>query len=172
MGHLDEATFETAIASCAKCAGTAFEVSTYIDRHLEVMLGDANDDGRWVHDGEKLIDGAYRVRCITCETVAYESADCPRCHRANGLADALGAMSRLEVPKRCPTCTGTELGIVGFAPATVRTGAGKPPPPTPTALLGEPSFHVIAIACDSCDWAVVADGCPLCGKAPPLRQRP
>ncbi len=171
MSHLDEPAFERAIASCAKCHGTTFDVATYVDRHLPVMLGERNNDGRWAHDGEKLIDGVYRITCVACGATAYDSPDCPRCHRAGALAEALDTESRLVVPKRCPTCKGTEVGVVGFAPATVRTGAGKPSP-SPNALLGEVGFHVIAIACDSCDWAIVADGCPLCGKAPPLRPRP
>jgi hypothetical protein len=30
----------------------------------------------------------------------------------------------------------------------------------------------VAFACDACDHAVVAEGCPLCGAAGPLRARP
>jgi hypothetical protein len=173
MGHLDEPTFERTIASCARCGGTAFEIATYIDRYFDVMLGERNDDGRWVYDGEKLIDGVYRVTCAApaCGALAFESADCPRCHRAGALADAIAATSRLAAPRRCPRCNDTELGVVGFAPAVVRTGAGKPAPAA-TALLGEPGFHVIALGCNGCDWAQAAEGCPLCGAAPPLRARP
>jgi hypothetical protein len=170
MGKLDEATFEKAIAGC-KCGVSAFEVHSYIDRAMTVMLGDRNDDGRWAHDGEKFIDGVFKITCIACRSEAFVTEDCPRCHRAAGLRDAAG-MSRLAVPKRCPECKGTELTITGFAPAVVRTGATARPQPTPTALLGEAGFHVVQVLCDSCDWVALAEGCPLCGGSGPLRARP
>jgi len=172
MGALDESSFATLIAGCTKCDAKAFEVSSYIDREISVMLGERNDDGRWVHDGEKFIDGVVRAVCLGCRDVAFETQDCPRCHREGGLADAVAAMSRLAVPKRCPQCKGTELTVAGFAPATVRTGEGRPPSPTPTALLGDPGFHVAHVMCDGCDWVALADGCPMCGGAGPLRVRP
>ena len=52
--------------------------------------------------------------------------------------------------------------MIGFAPASVRTGEAKRAAPTPVALLGEPGFHVAQILCDSCDWVAVAEGCPIC----------
>src|SRR4051812_126591 len=119
MGQLDEKAFEQAIAACAKCESRSFEVSSYIDRRLSVMLAEANDDGRWVHDGEKFIDGVFRIRCLGCSADAFASDACPRCHRAGAVAEALAAESRVAVPKRCPGCKGTELTVTGFAPATV-----------------------------------------------------
>jgi hypothetical protein len=172
MGHLDEKLFDQAIAGCPTCASKAFEVSTYLDRKVSLMLADANDAGTWVHDGEKFIDGVFRITCLGCKTDAYSSTDCPRCHRAGGLADVLDTRSRLTVPKRCPSCRGTETTIIGFARATVRVGEGRPATPTPVTAFGDPGFHVIAVGCDACDWAQVAEGCPLCGHAGPLRVRP
>jgi len=172
MGHLDEQKFEQTIAGCAKCDRKAFEVSSYIDRQVSVMVGEANDDGRWTHDGEKFIDGVFRIRCMNCSDEPYANTDCPRCHRANGLADAFGQPSRITVPKRCPSCKGTELLVTGFAPATVRTGEGRPPSPRPTALYREDGFHIAIIMCEGCDFVQVTDGCPLCGGPGPLRVRP
>lgn len=172
MGKLDETTFASTIATCTKCEARAFEVSSYIDRTIVVTLGERNDDGRWTHDGEKLIDGVYRIKCIRCGDDAFTTQDCPRCHREGGLEDVIGKSSRLAVPKRCPSCKGTELTVTGFAPATVRTGEGRPPSPRPTALFGDPGYHVAHIACDGCDWVAIAEGCPLCGGPGPLRARP
>ncbi|MEZ4403735.1 MAG: hypothetical protein R3B06_27170 [Kofleriaceae bacterium] len=172
MGHLDEAAFARHLAGCPGCGGRTFDVVSYLDRHVAVMLGDADDDGKWVHDGEAFVDGVSRITCVGCGQVAYASDDCPRCHAVGTLPASLAATSHQEVPKRCPRCTGTQLGVIAFAPATVRTGAGKPPPPTATALFGDPGFHVVAIACDDCDWAITAPGCPLCQAPPPLRARP
>jgi hypothetical protein len=172
MGKLDEAAFEKVIAACP-CGGVAsFEVHSFIDRQITVMLGERNDDGRWTHDGEKFIDGVYRVTCIACRRDAFTTEDCPRCHRPGGLADIVGHPSRLVVPKRCPECKGTELTVTGFAPAVVRTGAAKLPQPTATALFGDDGFHVAHVLCDGCDWVALAEGCPLCGGPGPLRERP
>jgi len=172
MGKLDETTFATTIATCTKCEARAFQVSSYIDRQTGVILGERNGDGRWTYDGEKLIDGVYRIRCIRCSDDAFTTRDCPRCHREGGLADVIGKPSRLTVPKRCPSCKGTEMTATAFAPATVRTGEGRPPSPTPTALLGDLGHHIALIMCDGCDWVAIAEGCPLCGGPGPLRARP
>ena len=172
MGKLDERAFAATIAACKVCDAKAFEVSSYIDRQVTVMLGERNDDGRWVHDGEKFIDGVYRVRCIRCGNLAFSSQDCPRCHREAALPRVLGMPSNLAVPKRCPSCKGTEMTITGFAPGVVRTGEGRPPSPTPAASFGEQGFHVAHVMCDGCDWVAVAEGCPLCAGQGPLRPRP
>ena len=172
MGHLDEPGFARAIASCAKCGGSTFDVSAYLDRKLDVMLADPNGDGRWAYDGEGFIDGVFRVRCSGCADDAFASGDCPRCHQEGGLELGLGATTRLEVPRRCPRCNELELSLVGFAPGTVRVrGPGRPPAPKPSATLGDPGFHVVAIACNSCDWATVSERCPICDASPPLRAR-
>jgi len=174
MGHLDEASFARAIHTCVKCAGISFEISSYLDRQVSVMLGDANGDGKWAYDGEKFIDGVYRVRCMGCSADAFSSPDCPRCHNEGALEAALAAQSKLKVPKRCPACKNTEVSIVGFAPGVARTtdASSRPTTPVPKALLGDDGFHVVAIACDACNWAEVAEGCPICGKPSPLRPRP
>ena len=172
MGQLDEAAFAQHLTACPGCAGAVFDVASYLDRHVAVMLGDANDDGKWVHDGEKFVDGIYRITCAGCQRVVFASDDCPRCHAVGTLPQTLAAESHMPVPKRCPRCDATQVSLIGFAPATVRTGAGKPPTPTPRALFGEPGFHVIAVACDDCDWATTAPGCPLCAGPGPLRARP
>ncbi|MBP6628292.1 MAG: hypothetical protein KA297_02605 [Kofleriaceae bacterium] len=171
MGHLDEARFGGLVRGCAACGAAALELRTIIDRQVGVMFGDAVDDGRWAHDGEKFIDGVYAATCTACAAVAFASADCPRCHRVDGLAAALGGSAGLAVPKRCPGCGEGELTAVGFAPGRVVTGGGKREP-TPLAALGEPGFHVAALLCDQCDWTAVADGCPLCAGPGPLRPRP
>jgi hypothetical protein len=174
MGQLDEATFKRALDPCAKCGGASFEISAYLDRTLSVMLGEANGEGKWCYDGEKFIDGVFRIRCMACSAEPFASPDCPRCHAAGALAPALRAASRLVVPKRCPTCKSTEVTLVGFAPSTARTtdATSRPTTPLALALLDDPGFHVVAVACDVCDWAVVAEGCPICGAVPPLRPRP
>jgi hypothetical protein len=50
MGNLDEPRFAAVIAACKRCDAKAFEVASYIDRQVTVMLGEPNDDGRWIHE--------------------------------------------------------------------------------------------------------------------------
>ena len=98
MGQLDERTFAQHLTGCAGCGATRFDVSTYLDRHVEVMLGDPNSDGKWVHDGEKFVDGVYRITCASCAKVAFASDDCPRCH-AVGTLPATLALGPLVDPE-------------------------------------------------------------------------
>ena len=159
---MDEQAFQRIVAGCARCGGASFEVASYLDRQVSVMLADANDDGRWMHDGEQFIASTYRVRCTGCGDEPFASSECPRCRRAGVLAAVLAAPARLVVPKRCPSCSSTELLVSGVAPAVARTGAGKIVPAA-LAGYGEPGFHIAAILCDGCDWMQVAEGCVLCG---------
>src|SRR5688572_18567352 len=118
MGHLDEQKFEAAIAGCTKCDFKAFEISAYLDRQVSVLAGKGQTNGQWTHDVPKFFDGVYRIQCLGCQTHAFDSPDCPRCHRTDALAEALASTSRLAVPMRCPTCQGPELVVSAFAPAT------------------------------------------------------
>jgi len=170
MGHLDEKKYVAAITGCKKCDAKAFEVNTYIDREVLVMLAQPSGDGRWTHDRAKLVDGTYRIRCIACSDDAYTSQDCPRCHSPNGLGEALGLSSRLAVPQRCPTCKGTELTVTAYTPARVRTG-DIPTAPTPIASFGDRGFHIAKIVCNGCDWVAEVVGCALCSGPASLRER-
>lgn len=173
MGALDQAQFERLVtAGCPSCHGRVLEISSVIDRSLVMMAGDPNDAGRWVHDGEKFVDGTYRVECVACRAVLFESALCPRCNADGALPRVLGQGSRLVVPKRCPSCNELELLALAMVPASARHGGGERPKPTPRAEFGEPGYHVVAFACPGCDKAVVAERCPLCDAAGPLRARP
>ena len=173
MGSLDQPAFEALVnGGCPGCGAATLEIRSIIDRSLTLMLADPTSAGRWAHDGEKFVDGTYRVACVACARVVFESDVCPRCHAAGGLARALGEPSRLAVPKRCPTCNELELLAVALVPAVARSGGGEAPKPKPLVEYGEPGYHVVAYACEACDHAVAAEGCPLCGAPGPLRSRP
>lgn len=172
VGTLDETTFGRTVRSCAHCGGSRLWVHGYLDRAYDLMVGEPNDDGRWAYNGEGFIDGVYRVQCASCAACSHDSPDCPRCHAAGELARVLAAPSRLEVPRRCPRCNGLETQLIGFAPARTEVESGKPGKSVPCAGPGEPGFHVVAVACSDCDWATVAEGCPLCGQPSPIRARP
>ena len=172
MGKLDEKTFAAAVAAgCPKCGHSVLEIRSFLDRTIEVMLGDPNDAGKWAHDGEKFVDGTYRMTCASCKHVAFADDMCPRCNAPGGLARALADTSRMVLPKRCGKCNETELLALAMIPAVAMSGAGTPKP-KPLAEHGEPGYHLVAFACDSCDNAVVTQACPLCDAPGPLRVRP
>jgi hypothetical protein len=171
MGQLDEARFEALIGAGCSCGTKVLELRTFLDRRLLLMLADPNDAGRWVHDGEKFVDGVYRISCTQCSKVLFEDAACPRCHADGGLAKALADTSRLPIPKRCPSCNELELLALALVAAKAKSGAGTPKP-EPLAEFGEPGHHMVAYACENCDAAVVTQKCPLCDATGPLRPRP
>ncbi len=172
MGQLDETRFEALIgAGCTACGTKVLELRTFLDRRLLLMLADPNDAGRWVHDGEKFVDGIYQISCTQCSAVMFEHAACPRCHADGGLAKALGDTSRLAIPKRCASCNEIELLGLALVAAKAKSGAGTPKP-EPLAEFGEPGHHLVAYACENCDAAVVTQQCPLCDATGPLRPRP
>jgi len=173
MGQLGETEFDAVIrAGCPGCGSTVLDIRSFIDRRLDIMLGEPNDEGRWVHDGEKFVDGTYRIACASCGREVFADPACPRCHAAGGLARALGDANRLAVPRRCTACNETELIALALIPAAVRYSGGAAALPKPLGDLGDPGYHVVAYACESCDAAVVAKGCPLCDAPAPLRPRP
>lgn len=172
MGALDQLRFEQVVgAGCPSCAGRLLEIRSIIDRSVVVMVGDPNDAGRWVHDGEKFVDGTYRISCVACAHVVFESDVCPRCNAPGALDGVLATSSRMAVPKRCPSCSELELLAVALVPAVARYG-GEAPKPKPLVDYGDAGYHVVAYACHACDNAVVAERCPLCDAAGPLRPRP
>jgi hypothetical protein len=173
MGALDQPTFETVInAGCTACGGATLEIRSIIDRTVGVMLADPTNAGKWAHDGEKFVDGTYRITCVSCAHVAFSDEMCPRCNTPAQLSKVLAGSSRLAVPKRCPKCNELELLAVAMVPATARSGGGETPKPKPLVEFGEPGYHVVAYACDACDHAEVAEGCPLCAAPGPIRPRP
>ncbi len=172
MGALDQHVFDELVrGGCPSCAGKLLEINSVIDRSIVVMVGDPNDAGRWVHDGEKFVDGTYRITCVGCKHVVFTSDVCPRCNAADALDGVLATENRLAIPKRCPKCNELELLAVALLPAVARYGA-EPPKPKPMVEFGDPGYHVVAYACPSCDNAVVAERCPLCDAPGPLRPRP
>lgn len=172
MGALDQARFEQLVGGgCPKCTTRLLEIRSVIDRSLVVMVGDPNDEGRWVHDGEKFVDGTYRISCTSCAHVVFESDVCPRCNADGALDRVLSTPSRLTIPKRCPKCSELELLALAMVPAVARYG-GETPKPKQLVDFGDPGYHVVAYACHGCDNAVVAERCPLCDASGPLRPRP
>jgi hypothetical protein len=170
VGLLDEPAFTAALQPCA-CGATRHEIRSVIDQWQPVMLAESAGAGRWVHDGEKFVDGTYRISCTACGKVGFENADCPRCHAPGALARVLGAPSRLEVPRDCPQCGENQLVVIAMVPSTTVHTGGRVVP-KPLAELGDDGFHVVRVECDDCGVIAEAAGCPCCGAPGPLRERP
>src|SRR3954449_6276061 len=129
MGQLDEKRFAALTAAgCPACSSPTLVIRSFIDRRILLMLADPNDAGRWVHDGEKFVDGTYSITCASCAHVVFSSDICPRCNAPDGLTKALHDTSRLAIPKRCPACNELELLALALVPATAKSGAGTPKP--------------------------------------------
>jgi len=172
MGHLDEDTFAALLGPCAACGSTRHELSSLIDRWQPVMLGEAAGAARWVHDGEKFVDGTYRITCAGCKAVQFSSDACPRCHAPGALPAALRLPGRIAVPRECPGCGENQLVVVALVPS-VTLHAGGAAKPRPLADLGDDGYHVVTVECDDC--GVIAGGgddCPVCGAPGPIRVRP
>src|SRR3954471_3887526 len=105
MGALDQAHFDAFVrAGCPACKGPTLEIRSFIDRAIGMMAAEPTDAGRWVHDGEKFVDGTYRIACVACAHVVWQSDMCPRCNTEGKLQVALTTTSKLEPWKRCPQC--------------------------------------------------------------------
>lgn len=170
MGALDQSAFDALVrAGCPACKAPTLTIESYVERAYVMMAADPTDAGRWAYDGEKFVDGTYRVTCSTCKHVAWEDPMCPYCNAPEGLGKALAGESQLRPWKRCPQCNELEALAIALVPA-----AAKWPQPKaqPLAEYGDPGVHLIALACDGCNRAQTATGCPLCGAPGPLRQRP
>ncbi|CAN5441530.1 hypothetical protein BH11MYX1_BH11MYX1_50320 [soil metagenome] len=100
------------------------EIRSFIDRTVGIMLADPTNAGKWSHDGEKFVDGTYRITCVTCKHVVFSSDICPRCNAPAQLAVARGEPSKLAVPVRCPKCNELELLAISLVPATAKSGGG------------------------------------------------
>ncbi|HSD87164.1 MAG TPA: hypothetical protein VLB44_06600 [Kofleriaceae bacterium] len=173
MGALSQARFEELVgAGCTACGARTLEIKSFIDRSVVAMVGDPNDAGRWVHDGEKFVDGTYSIACTSCASEVFAADMCPRCNADGALGKAVGETSRITIPKRCPKCSELELLAVALVPAKAKYGTGDPVKPAPLVEFGEAGYHIVAYACPACDNAVVSERCPLCDAPGPLRKRP
>src|SRR4051812_31899759 len=107
MGLLDEPGLERLIgAGCARCGSHKLSFRMYVDGLLPIMGGEPIGRVKWVYDGEKFVDGVYRVTCAACSDVLFAEDVCPRCHAPDGLRRALESPNTWPVPTRCSQCAG------------------------------------------------------------------
>ncbi len=174
MGILTEAALDELVsAGCRVCGARRLVFRAYLDGAVPVLAGEPVDKPRWVHDGEKFVDGVYEVGCDACKLVLFAEPACPRCHAAEGLARALAATNAYPAPEACPGCGGDELKLVAMIPARVSYERGRAEPPRTTVELNDPGFHGMKLLCADCGVVgELTDRCPLCAAPGPLRARP
>jgi RNA polymerase subunit RPABC4/transcription elongation factor Spt4 len=174
MGALDEPGLERLVAvGCPACGARKLAFETYVDGLLAIAGAEPVARVTWVYDGEKFVDGVYRVACAECKQVLFEASACPRCHTEGGLGTALGTPNQWPVPAGCPRCDDEELRYFAFLPARVLYEGKRADKARSNTEMHEPGFHGYRVDCRSCGTvAEKTDGCPLCEAPAPLRARP
>lgn len=174
MGQLDKPSLDAILSrGCAACAATTLTFRAYVDGLIPLMGGEPVGKLKWVYDGEKFLDGIYEIACAGCGQVVFTSPDCPRCHAAGALAEALATENRYPVPDACPDCGDSEVRYIAFLPAKT-TYEGKRADKAKTSVeMHDPGFHGYRVDCKVCGTVAELEGaCPLCGAAGPIRARP
>lgn len=174
MGILTEAGLDDLVrAGCSGCGKNVLQFRAFLDARILTLGGEPVSKLTWVYDGEKFVDGVYQVSCLDCRAELFAAADCPRCHREDGLAIALAEENRWPVPERCEQCEGEELRYIGFFPAQVRYEGKRGDKARTMTELHEPGFHGYRVDCKRCGTlAELTTECPLCAAPGPLRERP
>ncbi len=174
MGLLDEPGLERLVtAGCAACGARKLVFLTMVDGSLPLMGGEPVGRITWAYDGEKFVDGVYRITCADCQHVVFEADVCPRCHAPGGLARALDSANRWPVPIACPMCSEEEVRYRAFLPARVIYEAGRADKAHTTTEPHDPGFHGYRVDCRDCGTvSELIDRCPLCAEPGPLRPRP
>jgi hypothetical protein len=171
MGRLDEPGLDALIAAgCGACGAKRLVFQAYLDGLLPLIGGDPCGAVKWVYDGEKFVDGVYRVSCEACKEELLSAAMCPRCHSEGTLAGALAAKNAWPVPATCPSCDDDQVRYIAFIPAKVVYEGGRAEKPRTSVGLFDAGFHGYRVDCRDC--GKVAERCPLCAAPAPLRVRP
>lgn len=174
MGLLDEPALERVVAAgCSACGARKLTFLTIVDGSLPLMGGEPVGKLTWVYDGEKFVDGVYRIECADCRHVVFDADVCPRCHAPGGLERALHAANRWPVPIACPMCAEDEVTYRALLPAHVAYEGLRAEKARTTIEPHDEGFHGYRVDCRDCGTvSELIDSCPLCGAPGPLRARP
>ena len=174
MGLFDEPGLRCLVdAGCPKCGSIKLLFRTYVDGLVPLMGGEPIGRVKWVYNGEKFVDGVYRIVCAGCDHEVFAEDACPRCHAPRGLARALETPNGWPVPARCPGCEGEEVRYIAFLPAVVTYEGKRADKARSATELHDDGFHGYRVDCRTCGTVSERiDGCPLCDAPGPLRARP
>jgi hypothetical protein len=174
MGLVDEPALERLVAAgCPACGARKLVFLTIVDGSLPLMGGEPVDRITWIYDGEKFVDGVYRVSCADCKQLVFEADVCPRCHAPGGLQPALHTANRWPVPPACPECGEEQVKYLALLPARVVYEGARADKARSLAEPHDDGFHGYRVDCRDCGTvAQLLDSCPLCAAPAPLRARP
>jgi hypothetical protein len=174
MGLLDEDGLDRLVAAgCAACGAKKLVFLTIVDGSLPLMGGEPVGSITWAYDGEKFVDGVYRISCGDCQRVLFEAGECPRCHAAGGLEIALHSANRWPVPIACPMCGEEEVTYRALLPARVVYEDRRADKARTTTEPHDDGFHGYRVDCRDCGTvSELVESCPLCAAPGPLRARP
>ena len=174
MGLMTKPALDALVASgCHACGSKKLSFQTYVDGLVALMAGEPIQSVVWVYDGEKFLDGVYRVTCLACAKAVFEATACPRCHAEGGLARALTTENAYPVPLECRSCGGEETRYIAMMPAKVLYEGKRGEKAKTSHELHDAGFHGYRVDCKTCGTvAELEDECPLCGAAGPIRPRP
>ena len=110
---------------CSRSAASSTAAST-------VMLGDPNNAGKWAHDGEKFVDGTYRIACASCAHVVSRATCARAATRHGALARALGE-ARAGRAQALPKCN--ELELLASRSSRRARQSGDPPKPNRSPIM-------------------------------------
>lgn len=174
MGLLDEPALDRLAAEgCPACGATKLLFLTIVDGSLPLMGGEPVGRITWAYDGEKFVDGVYRVSCAACAHQVFAAEVCPRCHAPGGLGRALYTPNDWPVPPACPECGEEEVKYLALLPARVVYEGHRAERARSVIEAHDEGFHGYRVDCRGCGTvAERLDSCPLCAAPAPLRARP
>ena len=174
MGLLDEPALNRLIeGGCSQCHGRTLKFRTYVDGTLPFMGAEPVGRVTWIYDGEKFVDGVFRVTCVGCDNVLFSADICPRCHAADGLKRALETPNNYPVPAQCPSCDDDEVTYSAFLPAALTYEDKRADKARTATEPHDDGFHGYRVDCRYCGTVGERkDSCPLCEASGPLRPRP
>jgi hypothetical protein len=173
MGSLTKSALDDILAQGCPCRASKLDFSTYVDGRFSLLAGDQFGGVVWAYKGETFVDGVYEIACAGCKRTLFSSGVCPRCNRADVLADVLASPNRLAIPSACPRCDADTLLYTVMLPAHVVYEGKRAQKARASVDLVEEGAHGIRLDCKVCGVvAEVNDRCPLCDAAGPIRDRP
>lgn len=174
MGLFDEPALERVVAAgCSACGARKLLFLTIVDGSLPLMGGEPVGKLSWAYDGEKFVDGVYRIECAECQHAVFEADVCPRCHAPGGLERAVHSVNHWAVPIACPKCSEEEVRYRALLPARVTYEGGRAEQARTTTEPHDEGFHGYRVDCRDCGTvSELIDSCPLCNAPGPLRARP
>jgi ssDNA-binding Zn-finger/Zn-ribbon topoisomerase 1 len=166
-------------AGCPACRRRYFKVRAFARGTLALLDGEPVSAIAWEQPQETPApDRIYRVECSECGAAAFERDDCPLCLARASLGRALAGRHGLTreantLPLICPRCGWDDLRATVEARMHAVMVLGSISRRVADAEAHEPGFHVVSVACPSCEETIAqapAMRCALCDRSSLLKR--